>query len=67
MTNKSDFQVIRFKHQWDSVVLILLDERFEPQAIYEADRKPIEAALKKPGSKARNERGELAISKFKSR
>ena len=57
---------IRLDHQWDCVVLILLDERFQPQAIYEADREPIQAALMKPGSKARNERGSLAISQFQA-
>ena len=57
---------IRLDHQWDCVVLILLDERFQPQAIYEVDREPIQAALMKPGSKARNERGSLAISQFQS-
>ena len=55
---------IRLDHEWDCVVLVLLDERFEPQAIYEADRAPLEEALSKPGSKARNERGVLAVSKF---
>lgn len=53
-------------HEWDCVMLILLDERFEPQAIYEAQRGPLEAALTKPGSKARNERHSLSISQFKS-
>ena len=57
---------IRLEHEWDCVLLILLDERFEPQAIYEADRAPLEEALTRPGSRARNERGALFISKFKS-
>jgi hypothetical protein len=55
---------IRLDHDWDCVMLILLDERFEPQAIYEADRAPLEEALAKPGSRARNERGALAVTKF---
>lgn len=55
---------IRLDHEWDCVMLILLDERFEPQAIFEAARGPLEAALTKPGSKARNERGALAVSQF---
>jgi len=46
------------------VVLVLMNELFEPYAMYEAGREPIEAALTKPGSKARNERGALAITKF---
>lgn len=55
---------IRLEHDWDIVLLILLDELFEVKAIYEADRPAIEAALTKPGSKARNERGALAVTKF---
>lgn len=57
---------INFKHDWDVVILVLLDEHYEPTAIYEAFRKAVEAALSKPGSKARNERGSLAISQFKA-
>lgn len=57
---------IRLKHQWDCVMLVLLDERFDPLAIFETDRASLEAALMKPGSKARNERGALSVSKFKS-
>lgn len=52
--------------EWDIVVLVLLDEDLEPTEIYEADRTSITKALLAPGSKARNERGALGISKFKS-
>ena len=57
---------IRLDHEWDCVMLILLNENFEPKAIFEAGRAPLEAALTRPGSKARNERGALSITKFKS-
>ena len=57
---------IRLAHPWDTVMLVLLDEALEPISIYEAERPAIEAALLKPGSRARNERGSLAVSKFKS-
>lgn len=57
---------IKLDHEWDSVVLVLLDQDFEPTAMYEAAREDIAAALTKPGSKARNERGALAVSKFKA-
>lgn len=56
---------IRFGHEWDCVVLVLLSKDYEPQAIYEADRAAVVEALTKPGSKARNERGALAIGQFK--
>lgn len=57
---------INLKHEWDVALLVMLDEDFEPIAIYEAKRRTIEAALSAPGSKARNERGQLGVSKFKS-
>lgn len=57
---------IRLKHDWDSVVMVLLNEDFDVMEILEAERPHVEKALRKPGSKARNERGSLAISKFRS-
>lgn len=57
---------IRLDHPWEAVLLVLLNPHFEATAIYEAERPEIEAALLLPGSKARNERGALAVSKFKS-
>lgn len=57
---------IRFKHNWDSVLMVLLDSNFDALAIYEAQRLKIKEALMVPGSKARNERGALSIAKFKS-
>lgn len=49
---------------WDVAMLVLLDERFETTEIYEADREDVREALAAPGSKARNERGQLPVSKF---
>ena len=62
--NKGQVGTIRLEHEWDTVILVLMNEVFELRAIYEAERKIIKKALKAPGSKARNERGSLAISKF---
>lgn len=57
---------IKLDKPWDVVVLVLMNEDFEVQSIYEASRPVIEEALKVPGSKARNERGALSVEKFKS-
>lgn len=57
---------IRLDHEWDSVLLVLLDERFEVIEMWEAERQSVEEAILAPGSKARNERGALAVTKFKS-
>jgi hypothetical protein len=52
--------------EFDSVLLVLLDENFNATEIYEAERSAVLAALATPGSKARNERGALPIAKFKA-
>lgn len=57
---------IDIKKEFDAVLLILLDGDLEATAIYEAPRKAVIAALTAPGSKSRNERGALGVSKFKS-
>ena len=56
---------IRTQHEWDAVLMVLLDENLDAVAIYEAERDAIMAALAAPGSKARNERGALGVEKFK--
>ena len=54
------------KKEWDSVLMVLLDSDFEATHIFEAERGAVLKALSAPGSKARNERGALSISKFKA-
>jgi hypothetical protein len=57
---------INLNHDWDVVLLVLLDEDMEAFEIYEATREQVEASLAVPGSRARNERNALAASKFRS-
>ena len=57
---------IQLDKEWDTVLLVLMDEDLEVLGMYEAARPEIERALLAPGSKARNERGALAVSKFKA-
>ena len=57
---------IRLDQEWDALMLVLLDVAFEPIEIYEASRIEVEAALKAPGSRSRNERGALGVRKLKS-
>jgi hypothetical protein len=52
--------------EWESVILVLLDRDLEPTVIYEAERPEVTAALTKPGSKARVERGQMSVTKFKA-
>jgi hypothetical protein len=48
------------------MLLVLLDQEFNAFEIHEADREAVLAALAVPGSKAREERNALAVSKFKA-
>ena len=65
-TKSQRVPAIKLEKEWDSVLLVLLDADFEPMEIYEAERFAIKRALEKPGSKARNGRGQLGVAKFKS-
>lgn len=56
---------IRLDQEWDTVLYVHLDDNYEVQEMWEADRSTVASALKAPGSKARNERGALSANKFK--
>ncbi len=57
---------INLTQPFDTVVLVLMNEEYEAVEIWEAPRDRIEARLRAPGSKARNERGSMGVSQFKS-
>lgn len=57
---------IKIEKEFDAVLMVLVDENFNAIAIYEADREQVIRALTAPGSVARNRRGALRVSKFKS-
>lgn len=56
---------INLEHEFDAVLLVLMDEGFQTLEIWEAGRKAVRDALLAPGSKARNERGALSVPKFR--
>lgn len=57
---------IDINKDFDAVLLVILDENLDAMEIIEAERQAVINALLEPGSKARNERGALGISKFRS-
>lgn len=57
---------IRLDREWDDLVLVILDEDFQAYAIYRAERSRVERLLNKPGSKARNERGQPSVRQLRS-
>jgi hypothetical protein len=50
----------------DAVVLVLFDDEFRATQIWQADYRTIDRALRRPGSKGRNVRRQLAVSKFRA-
>ena len=57
---------IDISKEFDSVMLVLMHGNYEVHEIWEAGREAVIARLKAPGSKARNERGSMGVSQFKS-
>ena len=49
---------------WDAALLALMDENLEVLEIWEANREDVERELNRPGSRGRNERRQLSLSKF---
>ena len=56
---------IKRAQKWDAVLMVLMNQEMETQEIWRAERKAVVKALDAPGSKARNERGALSVSKFR--
>ena len=56
---------LKVDQEWDSVVLVLMNEDFQPFEIYEAQREVVMDAM---GSKStsRSKRGAMSIAKFKN-
>lgn len=52
--------------EWDRVVLVLMDEHFEPTDIYEAERDVVLDELTDAGHSRRKNRGALSVAKFKN-
>lgn len=57
---------IDINKEFDTVLLVLLDENFNAFAIYEATRPDVINLITKPGSKSRNERGAVGINQFRA-
>ncbi|NOY61863.1 MAG: hypothetical protein GXP10_01695 [Gammaproteobacteria bacterium] len=55
---------LKVDQQWDSVVLVMMDEHFETTEIYEAHREQLLDAMVDSSAK-RSKRGALSVAKFK--
>jgi hypothetical protein len=55
---------LKLNQDWDAVVLVLMDEEYEPYEIYQADRRAIEEFVEGSES-SRAKRGALSVARFK--
>jgi hypothetical protein len=56
---------LKTEQDWDSVVLVIMDDSYEPVEIYEADRADIVDALDETAGSARKKRGAMSVARFK--
>lgn len=55
---------LKTEQEWDSVMLVLMDQDYEPVEIYEADRGEVLEAIDKT-SRNRSKRGAVSVARFK--
>lgn len=55
---------LKMEQDWDSVLLVLMDEEYEPYEIYEAERDELEEFIAKSSSN-RAKRGAMSVARFK--
>ncbi len=52
---------LKLEQEWDAVILVIMDENYEPREIYLAERETIMEAVEE----SRSKRGSLSIARFK--
>ena len=57
---------LKLDQEWDTLMLVLMDEQFEPFQIYEAERPIIEACFNDAQGKGHNRRGAMSVARFKN-
>jgi hypothetical protein len=56
---------LKLEQPWDAVLLVLLDEQYQPSEIYEAGREQIEAAMSAADEGSRGKRGAMSVARFR--
>lgn len=56
---------LKLDQEWDAVLLVLLDDEYEPFEIFEADRATIIEAVEEGASSRRSKRGAMSVARFK--
>ncbi len=56
---------LKLEQSWDAVLLVLLDESYQPFEIYEASRESIEESMTEASQSSRNKRGAMSVARFR--
>jgi len=56
---------LKVEQEWDSVMLVMMNDEYEPIEIYEAQRKDLLGDLEDSGPSKRKKRGAMTVAKFK--
>lgn len=56
---------LRLDQPWDLLVLVLMDDQYEPVEIYEADRATVDDAVASGESSRRSTRGPVSVARFR--
>jgi hypothetical protein len=56
---------LKVEQDWDALILVLMDEQYEPCEIYEADRDTIFEHLNEGDGSQRNRKGAMSVARFK--
>jgi len=56
---------LKLEQDWDSVLLVIMDENYEPVEMYEAEREDIRDAMDEAGRSARKKRGAMSVARFR--
>ncbi len=57
---------LRIDQPWDLVLLVLMNERFEPFEIYAAPREDLECELEEAANHPRARRGAMSVARFRA-
>lgn len=57
---------LKMDQDWDSVVLVIMDEQYETDEIYEAEREQVETVMLESAGSSRKKRGAMSVAKFKN-
>lgn len=55
---------LKMEQEWDTILLVVMDDKYDTIEIYAADREEIDAAQQE-GQGKRNKRGAMSVAKFK--